>query len=465
MNISRPRGGLVAAVTFLAVSMVASGVAVVGRDQIAGALGAPGALWRPGAVSSAPPILAAAPGGGQEPTPAGLATVLRPLLADPGLGTHTAISVLDVASGDSLFSGGGDTPSTPASTAKLVTAATVLTARDPAYRLKTRAVAGSEPGEVVLVGAGDPTLAAGKVGSYPDAARLPDLAAEVKTALGDTPPVRVVVDSSLFEGPVFGPGWDEDIPTGGNVSAITALMTDGARVDPTRVRGGTRRYPQPELAAGQAFAAALGIPGQVSVGKAPEGAKELGAVESPPLIRLVELMLTESDNIIAESLARQVALARNQPASFDGAATAMRTVLGELGLTAAEDGLVDGSGLSRTDRVTPSLLADILALATRTDRPRLRAMLAGLPVAGYSGTLRDRYRSPAAGGPAAGLVRAKTGTLRGVSAIAGIVVDADGRALAFAVLADAVAVGQTAINASQQALDRIAAALASCGCR
>jgi len=446
-----------------AVSLVASGAAVVGRDWIVRAAGVAGPAWRPGTPLSAPPVLPAASTGPQAPTAAGIETALRRLLADPGLGGHVAASVNDSVTGTSLFTRGGDTPSIPASTAKLVTATTVLTARGPAYRLRTRAVAGPGPGDVVLVGAGDPTLAAGTVGTYPDAGRIPDLAKQVKTALGGTAPARVLVDASLFEGPVFGPGWDDDIPTGGNVSAITALMTDGGRVDPTRVRGSTKRYPKPELAAGLAFAAALGIPARVEVGKAPAEAKELGAVESAPLIRLVDTMLTESDNIIAECLARQVALARGKPASFDGAAEAMRTVLGELGLTAAEDGLVDGSGLSRKDRLTPSLLADVLALATRTDR--LRAIFPGLPVAGYSGTLRDRFRSPAAGGGAAGLVRAKTGTLREVSAIAGIVVDADGRMLTFAVLADKVGIGQAAITASQQALDRIAAALATCGCR
>jgi len=187
----------------------------------------------------------------------------------------------------------------------------------------------------------------------------------------------------------------------------------------------------------------------------------LAAVQSPPLLRLVEIMLSESDNVIAECLARQVAVARNEPASFDGAAHAMQAVLGDLGLTATEDGLVDGSGLSRTDRLTPSLLADVLALATHGDRPKLRPIFAGLPVAGYSGTLRDRYRSPTAGNTAAGMVRAKTGTLTGVSSLAGTVVDSDGRLLVFAAMADKV----TSTGAARTALDRLATTLAGCGCR
>jgi D-alanyl-D-alanine carboxypeptidase/D-alanyl-D-alanine-endopeptidase (penicillin-binding protein 4) len=87
-------------------------------------------------------------------------------------------------------------------------------------------------------------------------------------------------------------------------------------------------------------------------------------------------------------------------------------------------------------------------------------------VGGYSGTLRDRYRKTTNGAPAAGQVRAKTGSLSGLAAIAGTVVDADGRVLVFAVIADAVPeVGGVPPTPSQEALDRVAAALATCGCR
>ena len=157
-----------------------------------------------------------------------------------------------------------------------------------------------------------------------------------------------------------------------------------------------------------------------------------------------------------------MALARNQPASFAGAAAAVTAALADLGLAIAPGVLVDGSGLSRNDRLSPALLTGVLALDAKGERPELRAVFNGLPVAGYSGTLRDRYRKVNTGGKAAGVVRAKTGTLTpGVSAIAGVVVDADGRTLAFAVLAT---VGDNAFPA-QDALDRFAATLAACGCR
>jgi D-alanyl-D-alanine carboxypeptidase/D-alanyl-D-alanine-endopeptidase (penicillin-binding protein 4) len=143
----------------------------------------------------------------------------------------------------------------------------------------------------------------------------------------------------------------------------------------------------------------------------------------------------------------------------------MRAVLGELGLRV--DGLVlgDGSGLSRLNRATPALLTDALLLAVKPDHPELRVLFPGLPVAGYSGTLRDRYHRPAGGVAAGGQVRAKTGSLSGINAIAGILVDADGRALVFAVLANGAPDGGVPPTPAQEALDRVAAGLAACGCR
>ncbi|GAB3951144.1 hypothetical protein GCM10027614_52670 [Micromonospora vulcania] len=170
------------------------------------------------------------------------------------------VSVADVATGQTLYAKGADNGTVPASVTKLATAVTVLAARGPAYRIPTRAVAGAQPGEVVIVGGGDPTLAVDKKGYYPGAARLDDLAAQVRTALGGTAPTSVTVDGSIYSGPVYGPGWDADIPTGGSGGAVTALMTDGARKDPRVEHGAAERVPEPDLAAGRSFARLLGVP-------------------------------------------------------------------------------------------------------------------------------------------------------------------------------------------------------------
>ncbi|NJC69181.1 D-alanyl-D-alanine carboxypeptidase/D-alanyl-D-alanine-endopeptidase [Planosporangium thailandense] len=457
---------IVTVVCLLSAVLAAAGTAAFAPDAGAQLIGAPSRTWHAGAPAvPAPPVLAGAGSAAAAPDPAAVAASLAPLLRDPVLGGHLDAYVADAVTGAQLFAENPDTAALPASTLKLLTAEAVLTARGPAYRLATRAVAGANPGEVVLVGGGDPTLAGGERRTFAEAARLDELAAQVKKALGGTAPTRVIIDASLFGPATTGPGWDSDIISSGNSSVISSLMIDGGRSAPTSPHGPSPRAAAPDLAAGQAFAAALGLPASaVTAGTAPTGAAQLGVVESPPLERLVELMLVESDNVIAECLARQVALARSQPATFEGAATAMRAVLGELGLPVDKLVLSDGSGLSRNDRVTPTLLAGALLLAVKPTHPQLRVVFSGMPVGGYSGTLRDRYRKPTNGAAAAGLVRAKTGSLSGLNSIAGTVVDADGRLLVFAVIADASPNLGGIPSPPQQALDRVAAALAGCGC-
>ena len=422
--------------------------------------------WLPATASgSVAPVLEELGTDAPRPAPAALAAKIQSLFGDASLGGYVTASVVDVATGAPVFDLGGSTTVAPASTAKLLTAAAVLSARGPAYRLPTRAVAGSQPGQVILVGGGDPTLAQGATGSYPGAARLDQLADQVKKALGGTAPTSVVVDSSLFVGATFAGGWLVQDAKDGFISNITALMTDGARRNAKQVRAPAPRFDQPDLAAGQQFARLLGVPAnQVTLvpGAASGQSQQLGVVESPPIARLVEIMLGESDNIVAEALARQIALARGVPASFEGAADATMDALRELGLPTTGYHLADGSGLSHLNRVSAQLLTAVLVHAASSDRPELRAILSGLPVAAYSGTLADRFRSANNGGAAAGVVRAKTGTLGGfrVSALAGVAVDADGRLLAFSIVTN----GATNTFAAQNALDRIAAAIASCGC-
>jgi serine-type D-Ala-D-Ala carboxypeptidase/endopeptidase (penicillin-binding protein 4) len=268
------------------------------------------------------------------------------------------------------------------------------------------------------------------------------------------------VDTSLYACPSKHPSWFDADLSAGYIAHPTALMTDGARVNPAQVAQNASRYWEPDVAAGQIFAGLLGLPPEAaSAGVAPANARQLGLVLSPPISRLVEIMLDQSDNVIAEALARQVALARKLPASFDGGAGATRAALAELGVASDGLGLADGSGLSNDNRVSAFQLTAVLSAAASPKFPQLRAIVSGLPVAAYSGTLASRYQGPN-GGSGAGVVRAKTGTLSGVNALAGVAVDRDGRLLAFSLVADATSNSQRAL----EALDRVAAAVAGCGC-
>ncbi len=469
----RRRLWLVLALCLVALVALGTGGLVVLRP--AGLFGSAGTGASPTgtpAASAPAPVLAAVPSDVPVPSADQVAAALRGPLSDQRLGTHVAVQVIDVATGQKLFTQNPADPVTPASTLKLVTAVTVLALRGPAYQIPTRVYAGANPGEVVLVGGGDPTLAVNATGSYPDAARLDDLAAQVKRTLGATVPTKVIVDSALFTGPNTGPNWEPTVHDGGGyVARVTALMTDGGRINPKQVDPPSPRYVTPDLAAGQAFARLLGVPvTAVALGKAPAPVAAspsagtvpgpgalLGMVSSPPLVRILEEMLRTSDNTIAELMIRQVALARHEPASFTGAGAAVLAELGDLGLPTAGAKIADGSGLSTDNRLTTQLLTGVLALAAKPDQPALHALFTGLPVAGYSGTLAGRFRSPSAN-PADGTLRAKTGTLPGISSLAGYVTTSSGRLLGFAVLADHVTAG---ILPAEAALDRVGTALAA----
>ena len=193
---------------------------------------------------------------------------------------------------------------------------------------------------------------------------------------------------------------------------------------------------------------------------APAAARPLAAVYSPPLAQIVQWMLEESNNVIAENLARHVAIASGQPASFAGGAAATQSALRKLGVTGIQ--LSDGSGLSVDDRIAPAALVRLVTW--RPIRPQLRSVLTGLPVANFSGTLLPDASVFGPGGAAAwGVVRAKTGNLDTVAALAGIAYARNGQLLAFAIMADKLHAGELVAAASGMA--GMATVLAGCGCR
>jgi D-alanyl-D-alanine carboxypeptidase/D-alanyl-D-alanine-endopeptidase (penicillin-binding protein 4) len=392
--------------------------------------------------------------------------VLDPLIAAGGLGMLSG-QVIDPATGTVLWQQDPAAALMPGSTAKLLTASAALLTLDHQARLRTTVVAGAEPGTIVLVGGGDPTLSAAGAGTatgYPGAARLDDLVDQVRT---HGPVRRVLVDVSRYVGDVFAPGWFPTDVAGGYIAPIEPIMLDGGRADPGQEV--SPRAAKPATAAAAELARRLGAdPDSVTVGSAPPGAAVLGEVSSPPVQDLVATALTESDNVLAEALAREVARATGAQPSFSGASQAVLTVLRGHRFDVGGATMVDGSGLSIDDAVPATLLTGLLGAAAAPDEPQadesdqrrtvaLRPLLVGLPVAGGSGTLADRYHGPAAAGR--GWVRAKTGTLTGVNSLAGTVLDSDGRMLVFALLSN----GPNPVTVRPR-LDALAAGLRSCGC-
>ncbi|MFG2789872.1 D-alanyl-D-alanine carboxypeptidase/D-alanyl-D-alanine-endopeptidase [Streptomyces sp. NPDC048419] len=390
-----------------------------------------------------------------QPSPTGtaLAGVLGPLLKDAALGARHSAVVVDVATGRRLYGTGADDALTPASTTKIATAVAALSAMGADHRLTTRTAL--EPGtkELVLVGGGDPTLTArAEADGWASLKVLADRTAKALKKRG-LKEVTLSYDGSLYAGPAL-----HRIGVNGNLAPVSALVADEGRTDDS-TDGPVRRVTDPAADAARKFAAFLKGAGvrtsSPGPSKATGKAENVAAVSSPPLSALVERMLTNSDNDIAEALARQTALATGNRASFDGGAAAIAAQLKKLELPLKGARFHDGSGLDRDDRLTADLLTSLLVEAGDPAHPELRPVLTGLPVAGFTGTLTSRYNDGAAG-----VVRAKTGTLTGVNTLAGTVVDQDGRLLAFAFLAS----DTTSPAAAQSALDRTATALAACGC-
>lgn len=381
-------------------------------------------------------------------------------LADADLGRHV-VAVFGSLDGPETYVTAGEGLATPASTTKLLTAAAALEVLGPDHVFATTVV--GQGRRVVLVGGGDPLLDRSPADStWPDRADVATLARTTARALREQGRGRVSLgyDDSLFSGPADNPAWPDDYVPDGVVSPITALW-----VDEGRDANGLSRTADPSAAAAQEFAAVLGRSGITVTGSptpvsARPGGAELARVESATLAQIVERVVGVSDNEAAEVLARHVGLAVSGKGSFRAGAAAVLSTLEDLGVRTAGAEVYDGSGLSRENLLPADTLVDVLRLAASPDQPDLRTVLTGLPVAGFTGSLEFRVGDGSA--QTRGRVRAKTGTLSGVTGLAGVVTEKGGSDLAFAVLADRVALVDTL--GARAALDDLAAALAACRC-
>jgi D-alanyl-D-alanine carboxypeptidase/D-alanyl-D-alanine-endopeptidase (penicillin-binding protein 4) len=415
-----------------------------------------------------------------------LADALEPLLADPALGEDPGVVVMDADSGDLLFGARDAVALTPASSLKIVTGLAVLDSLGPQTQLTTEAVRNPD-GTLVLVGGGDPsllTLPPEGSAPYPLPATLAELADRTAAALlaEGVAEVAMNYDAGLFTGEALNPDWDPSFVGLGIITPVSALTLDAAAADIESAALDA----DPAATAADWFAARLTAAGvrvaSTAAGPADPAAALVAAVASPPIAALVDHMLDVSDNDFAEALFRLAAIGRGLPGTFEGGVQAVSSTLATLG--APTQGLVvrDGSGLSRSNRIAPATLAAALRVAadpqpdavdseTRDAADEAVRQGAGdvwgavtwappgLAVGGLTGSLADRYDTDetAAG---AGRVRAKTGTLTGVTSLTGVVATEQGRPLVFAVIGNDTA----DTLAAREALDQVAATLARCGC-
>jgi serine-type D-Ala-D-Ala carboxypeptidase/endopeptidase (penicillin-binding protein 4) len=323
---------------------------------------------------------------------------------------RSAAVAFDLTSGATVYTQNGALPLAPASNEKLPLTYAALTTLGPSFRIETDVLGAGEldgatwRGRLVLQGGGDPTLSN---------AGLRSLASQVRSAGIRRVTAGIIADESWFDTRRTVAGWKPSFFLNES-PPLSALV-----VDRDRVGGYLSRAPA--LAAAAAFARALRsagvtVSGGIQLGVADDYAYPLGEVTSPPLWTILRFMDRESDNFTAELLLKQLGAVEAQRGTSAAGAAVVTQRLVEAGVPMAGVRIVDGSGLSRLDRLTADAVTAILRAAWTN--PAVRpTFVAALPVAGLNGTLAHRLRRP----PARGSVLAKTGTTREASALSGYV--------------------------------------------
>jgi D-alanyl-D-alanine carboxypeptidase/D-alanyl-D-alanine-endopeptidase (penicillin-binding protein 4) len=359
-----------------------------------------------------------------------------------GMPAGTGVYVHESATNTTLATRSPSTKRVPASVTKLFTASTALMLDGPKTTLTTslymRGTLGDDgtlDGDLIVRGAGDPALRLDQINELADAVKARGIKKIGGALRADLSGWTADQGTPLTNG-----AYNREI--GGRIGALVTLrgfasatVTDPSRQVLVRLRDAMRTR---------------GVSGSVAFGSAMaigNGATLVGEVESPTIGQLVASTLAPSDNFYAEMLLRGVGARHGGSGTTPAGLAAQRTALASLGVYPT---LYDGSGLSHSNRVTPTTVVKLLdKMALRTEGPVLRT---GMALAGATGTVAGRMRGTAA----AGRCRVKTGTLSNVSALAGYCTTLGKRSVTFAILMNHVSVAS-----ARSAQDRTAVAIAN----
>jgi serine-type D-Ala-D-Ala carboxypeptidase/endopeptidase (penicillin-binding protein 4) len=374
-----------------------------------------------------------------------IASALTSRVTTARFGAAFTGAVMDAGTGRVLWSKNGSTGRMPASTTKLVTATNALTVFGSSHRFTTTVRRGLQADQVILVGSGDPDLSSAQLSVLAQTT-----AARMKAAR--QPRVRVYADDHLFAAPTLATGWKPSyIPA--DTTWLRSLVVDRHDVSDTAID------------AAKVFSAKLSAYGitVTRIGRGVAGPKDplLASSAGVTLASTISHMMLTSDNEHAEALHRLVAIRTGYGSTWSAARSAQARLLAGQGLRATA--LYDGSGLSRSDRLTGIQLASTVANAFEPGNSTRLALLrsnAGLPIAGRTGTLQAAYGrfTSAASKCAVGKVHAKTGSLGDVVSLAGWTVGRDGRVKTFAFVVN----GRNATLALKQSVDMLAATVNGC---
>jgi D-alanyl-D-alanine carboxypeptidase len=334
-------------------------------------------------------------------------------LAYPGM------MLVDPSTGESIFEYSADSLRMPASLLKIISAVALLDYVEPDFRFTTEILTGAEPNTLIIAGSLDPWMERnGVLAIKMGRASLPKL---VKTAL-------------------------------------KKLNSDnGAPIKTLNIKYSKMHYPDLDFIKSQFMARNVKVTTtRVSSEEASLASKESIAVfQSPPMQKIMDWMLIWSDNTLGNRMAMYASMKAGFGYSESGIEETFVKTLNNLGIDSTGLVAVDGSGLSRLNRVSAQMLAELL-LKTY-DNEKYRTIYGGLPVGGVNGTMRNRFVSSAP--KAIGLVRTKTGSLTGVVSLAGYVQGGD-REYIFVAIADQIPKYPSAARAARIALDKVLAKFA-----
>ncbi len=325
--------------------------------------------------------------------------------------SQMGLMVYDLTADSAVYAYGERQTLRPASTMKLLTAITALDKLGGAYLYKTQLRYTGEvidslrtlQGDIYIIGGMDPMLSNDDLRSF---------ASAIKEMGIDTLRGNVYADRSMKDADLLGEGWcwDDDNPP---LSPLVFGRKDNA-ID---------RFMQLLTAAG------VYVTGEQGEKKCPTtGSNELEA-RSHSISQILFRMMKDSDNLYAESMLYQIGLTQGRPSTARKARAVMETLMRKMGLASRPHRFADGSGLSLYNYVSAEIEVAFLRYAWQ-NADIWAYLYDALPIAGVDGTLEKRMRGTAA----AHNVHAKTGTLAGVSSLAGYCTAANGHELCFAII-------------------------------
>ena len=367
---------------------------------------------------------------------------LQALVSAPPLDRAMAgVRIVELATGRVVFDYHGTTGFTPASNTKLFSGSFALAKLGAAYRFRTSVQAAAQPGDkgvipgdLTLIASGDPTIS-GRI--YPwescthsgdGGAAMRELARQLVSRGVTRIEGDIVGNDTRYPFEPYGSDWTiEDAAEGGEAPVSAWMVNDNVTGSGDDERG----LPDPALAVAERFRQALidqgiAVTGQARVrhrqpnvaAAAPAAGFELAARVSPPFSQILQTMEKCSVNLHAEALLLEAAFqTRGELMSRKQALDDERAFLTGQGVPEAQFELNDGSGLSRSNLVTPAAVTALLMAVQNA--PWRDTFLQALPIGGVDGTLEHRF----GGDPRARLIHAKTGTLRQVTALSGYVAD------------------------------------------